>query len=116
MLRKRAVRSLLVERIAGLRPSEGGETGELDDDALDRAERYVLDQARRKARAMAFLALGALVVLFLTRPTAERFLPLDATFDTVFTLGVLAVAVFAGYRLGTLEKLSAVKKVHEETR
>lgn len=120
MLRKRAVRSLLVERIAGLRPSETTPDGESpedsDEEAVDRAERDALDQARRKARAMVVLAFGAVVVLFATRPTAERFLALGATTDSAFSIGILAVAIFAGYRLGTLEKLAAVAKLHEETR
>lgn len=115
MLRKRAVRSLLVEQIAGLRLNDPA-ADEPDDEAVDRTERDALDHARKKARALAFLALGALVALFVTRPAAERFLPMNATTDTLFTIGVLTVAIFAGYRLGTLEKLNAVAKLHEETR
>lgn len=116
MLRKRAVRSLLVERIAGLRPDPPAAEGESEDEAIDQAEREVLGQAVRRARAMTFLAFAALVILFVTRPGTLPFLPLDATTDTAFTVMVLAIAVFAGYRLGTLEKLGAVKRAHEETR
>lgn len=116
MLRKRAVRSLLVEGIAGLRPETVPGEGEPEEEVLDQAERDALAHALRRARAMAAVAFGALVILFLTRPTTERFLPADAASDAVFTVTVLAIAAFGGYRLGTIEKLSAVKRAHEETR
>jgi hypothetical protein len=116
MLRKRAVRSLLVERIAGLRPDLPAAEGEPDDEAVDQAERDALAHAIRRARAMTFLAFGALVILFVTRPSAASFLPVGTAADGVFTVTVLAIAAFGGYRLGTLEKLGAVKRAHEETR
>jgi hypothetical protein len=128
VLRKRAIRSLLVEEVAGLRlPHPGksgkpGESGDPDDPAseVDPAELELRDQreALEKAEKKALFAVGldwiALVVLFVLRDTSGTFLPAGPTIDTVFTLGVVAVAVHSGYRLGQREKYRAVRRAWEE--
>jgi hypothetical protein len=127
VLRKRAVRSLLVEEVAGLRPPPPEDPPEAPSDAPEglseeaevaRVEEE--DEALRHAERRAMLAVGldwlALAVLFVLRDTASHFLPFDATVDTVFTLGVLAVAIHSGFRLGQLEKYRAVLRAHEDLR
>lgn len=157
MLRKRAIRSLLVEQVAGLRPStEAPDDVSSEDDSAggpspggtssdhapaddrpppnpeaDRlgaphpeareqeeldAQIEVLQQAERRAKLVVALDWLALAVLFVFRDTAAPFLPFDGTIETVFTLGVLAVAVHSGFRLGQLEKYRAVLRAHEEIR
>ena len=131
MLRKRAIRSLLVEEVAGLRlprpgqsgePGEPSEPGDPDDppSELDPAELELRDQreALEKAEKKALFAVGldwiALVVLFVLRDTSTAFLPTGPTIDTVFTLGVVAVAVHSGFRLGQREKYRAVRRAWEK--
>lgn len=148
VLRKRAIRSLLVEQVAGLHPSTSqpqDETSSEDETAggdspggasSDRspapetagdrlpldlrdqeelaAQLEALQQAERRAKLVVALDWLALAVLFVFRDTAAPFLPFDGTIETVFTLGVLAVAVHSGFRLGQLEKYRAVLRVHEE--
>ena len=138
MLRKRAVRSLLVEEVAGLRsllPDEAvageGEQGGGDEDPAPppasppsaehleqeaAAQVEALARAERRALAVVVLDWVALAVLFLFRDTAAPFLPFDGSIETVFTVGVLAVAVHSGFRLGQLEKYRAVSRAHEGLR
>jgi hypothetical protein len=111
MLRKRAIRSLLVEGVAGLRLATPA--GEAAERAL-RDEHEALERAERKALLMVGFGWLALVALFLLRDRAEPFLPMGATVDTVFTLGVLVVAIHSGFRLGQLEKYRAVRRVWDE--
>ncbi len=151
MLRKRAIRSLLVEQVAGLRPfapppaddasSEektaggpppGGASarsapaeplpGASDpndplglQEELD-AQIEALHRAERRAKLAVAFDWVALAVLFLFRDTATPFLPFDGTVETIFTVGVLIVAVHSGFRLGQLEKYRAVTRTHEEVR
>jgi hypothetical protein len=146
VLRKRAIRSLLVEQVAGLRPatshspddasseeqtaggpSPGGASSapapaghRPSQDRRDReeleAQLEALQQAERRAKLVVALDWLALAVLFVFRDTAAPFLPFDGTIETIFTLGVLAVAIHSGFRLGQLEKYRAVLRVHEEIR
>jgi len=160
VLRKRAIRSLLVEQVAGLRPPDPPppdappeETAEIAESTTKSSEEEraggpapgdvssvppspssppadhqdaeaeelsaqleALHQAERRAKLVIALDWLALVVLFVFRDTATPFLPFDGTIETVFTLGVLAVAVHSGFRLGQLEKYRAVSRVHEEIR
>jgi len=126
MLRKRAIRSLLVEEVAGLRlaASTGldGEDGEPDaseaaGEAAARAfelEHEALERAVKRARLMVGLDWLALLALFLLRDSAAPFLPVGPTVETVFTLGVVVVAVHSGFRLGQLEKYRAVRRVWDD--
>lgn len=108
MMRLAAVRTLLVRDLAHLRPGEGA-----DAEASARLEREVLARARRRALTMALLAAGALVVLFLFRDQDRAFLPVGGE-ETLFTLGVVFVAAFLGFRLAQFLQLQAVERVWAE--
>lgn len=130
MLRKRAIRSLLVEEVAGLKLATSADRhGEGAADETDRAESpapeeiaeraredqlAALERAEKKALFMIGLDWLALVALFLLREPAAPFLPTGPTVDTVFTLGVILVAVHSGYRLGQLEKYRAVRRAWDD--
>ncbi|MFP3941697.1 MAG: hypothetical protein ACLF0P_15470 [Thermoanaerobaculia bacterium] len=119
MLRPRAIRSLLVEEVASLRvagPPAGGdlEGAEERDRLRQDAEREALERAEHRALRVVGLDWAALVVLFLLRDPAAVFLPMDATVDTVFTLGVVVVAVHSGFRLAERGKYRAVRRAWEE--
>ncbi len=98
MLRLRAVRSILLEDVGGLR-SEGSEA---------------LDAAIRRCRWVIGFDWAAIVVLVALHGDAGPQLAVGATPQTVFTLGILAVAVHSGFRLGQLEKLRAIRRVVDE--
>ena len=122
MLRPRAVRRLLVEA-AGVRPlpsaaEEGaGQDGpELLDDvaAAEReAGRRALDRARHRAVVTVVVDALAIVLLLVLRDD-ERFLSLGRDEETIFTLGVLAVAVHLGFRLSQLLTVGTVRRLHDE--
>lgn len=125
MLRKRAIRSLLVEEVAGLRlpapgdpsdePNDAGPADESagPDDLELRDQREALEKAEKKALFAVAVDWIALVVLFVLRDPSTPFLPAGPTIDTVFTLGVVAVAVHSGFRLGQREKYRAVRREWE---
>ncbi len=106
MWRQRAVRSMLIEDVAGLRPR----AAEKGDDAAAGAAERALDKAIRRGVLVVALDWIAIAILFLVRDLDFRFLDLGPTEDAVFTLGVLAVAAHSGFRLGQLEKLRAVAR------
>lgn len=132
MLRTRAIRSLLVEEIAGLRlPGSDDDRGEAPGETIETTgdgretvardpseaaafEAELQREALEKAERRALVAVGvdwlALVVLFLFRDPAAPFLPVGPSIETVFTLGVIAVAVHSGFRLGQLEKIRAARR------
>lgn len=101
MLRLQAVRSLLLEEIADLRPSQ------LEDYSV------ALRRARLRAALIAAVDGIAILVLFALRPGGGAFLVLDRSEQGLFTLGVLAVATHAGYRLAQRQKLAAVERALE---
>ena len=98
MWRTRAIISILLEDVAGLPPG--------DDEALSRA-------LRRGAWVVAIDWL-AIVTLVLLHDRGIAQLTLGASEQTVFTAGILAVAVHSGFRLGQLEKLRAIRRVRAE--
>jgi len=106
MWRTRAVVSMLVEDIAGLKPpaADGQESQE------------ALARAIRRTRLVIIIDWLAILILFLFRDTVRPFLPADRTVETVFTMGVLAVAAHAGYRWGQLDRYRAVEHLCEELR
>lgn len=132
MMRLRAVRSLLVEEVAGIpgtrsrrwsrRASEDEPRDDLRDDpeaetvslleqeAFLRAE---LDRVSRKALGMVVLCWTAILVLLLTHESPERFLSFEGI-ELVFTVGILVVASYSGFRLGQWEKYRAVTRVVKE--
>ncbi len=112
MWRERAVRSILVEDVAGLRPRADAEAGEESDRAA--TDGRALDKAMRRSVLVVALDWIAIAVLFVLRDLDLRFLDLGPTEDAVFTLGVLAVAAHSGFRLGQLEKLRAVARACRE--
>ncbi len=114
MLRKRAIRSLLVEEVAGLRlPRSEDDRGEASEALEVEDQREALEKAERRALVSVGVDWLALVVLFLFRDPAGPFLPTGPTVETVFTLGVIAVAVHSGFRLGQLEKIRAARRAWE---
>lgn len=125
MLRIRAVREMLIDEVASVRvvrPGRGEEgAGEAAagagiagaDTAVER-EREALAGARRRAVLMIAFDAAAIAVLFALRDPAAPFLPLGPQVETVFTLGVLAVAVHLGLRLGQYLTYRNVARVWEE--
>lgn len=111
MLRKRAIRALLIERIAGMRPPPT--PADPNDEVLDAEQaenqRLAIEKARSRAFGMAGLAAFALVILFVGRDSSKPFLRAGTLEEILFTLGVVAVAGFAGYRLAQAEVLGALR-------
>lgn len=117
MLRIRAVRELLLEA-AGVRsaaPAAEAEVGEAAEtaEAARQRERQALDGARRRAFLVAALDGVALAVLFLLRQD-DRFLVLSRGEETLFTLGVLVVAVHLGFRLAHAMTAGTVRRLYDE--
>ncbi len=131
MLRPRAVRALLVEEVAGLRtggvagdessndeaaatslPDGEAGTGAADRETIER-ERTTLARAARRALFFVVLDLVAVAVLFAFRP-AVAFLTLGPSEEAVFTVGVLAVTLHAGYRLAQYRRLHTLARLHAE--
>jgi hypothetical protein len=103
MLRIQAVRSLLIHTVAGV-------TSPDTDPGLDVG---VLQAARRRAGAVAALDWAAILILFLWRTGGSGFLPTGASPEGLFSLGLLAVAAHAGFRIGQREKYGAVLRALE---
>ena len=104
MWRTRAVRSMLLEDVAHLRGGGREEPPGIQE----------LHRARTRALLMAAFDGAALAVLLLSRPDGVPFPAFGPVGETIFTLGVLAVAIHAGFRLGQWEKLRAVGQVIAE--
>lgn len=102
MLRPAAVRALLLQEIAGL-PSETNPLA-----ALDR-----LNVAMRRAGLVALVDIGAIAFLLAMADRSVPFLTLGANERTAFTIGVLGVALHAGFRLAQLLTLRAVRRAVE---
>lgn len=107
MWRTAAVISLLVEDIAGL---------EMSTAEADRPEVHPLARAIGRARLVIGIDCAALLILFLTRNPMRPFLPWEPAVETIFTLGVLAVAVHAGFRWAQLERYRSVQRACEDLR
>jgi hypothetical protein len=101
MWRTRAVVNLLLQDVCGL-PEEP-----------DRPAVEILRRARRRALLVVLLDLAALAVLFTLRERERAFLTASGG-DAIFTLGVLAVAVHAGFRLAQARVLRAVAGLSED--
>lgn len=118
MLRPRAVREMLVEiagvRVAGAAEDEGAASAPEDlAEAVRESERHALDRARRRAAVTILVDALAIVVLLVLRDE-ERFLTLGRNEDTIFTLGVLVIAVHLGFRLAQLLALGTLRRLHDE--
>ncbi len=130
MWRTRAILALLVNSVAALRAqptpasertSEEGneEASEIQgpETALQLATESAFDalhQAQKRATLSVAVDWIAIAVLFLFRPDGEPFLTFDANPRTVFSAGILAVAIHSGFRLGQLEKYRAVERACRE--
>lgn len=118
MMRLRAVRSLLVEEVAGIpgtrsrRWSRGTAEAEPEPKA-EASLRAELERMSRKALGMVVLCWTAVLVLLLTHQKPGRFFSLEGV-DLAFTLGILVVAVYSGFRLGQWEKYRSVIRVMED--
>lgn len=123
MLRIRAVKSLLIEEVGGivLPRSEAAETFSGDpaessaEPAADEPPQYVeeLGRASRKALLIVVLCWAAILVLLVTHEDRGRFLSFEEL-ETVFTVGILLVATYSGFRLGQWEKYRAIRRVVNE--
>lgn len=102
MMHLRAVRSLLLEDIACLTPANDAPGADL----------AAVSRARTRAALMATLDWVAILVLFAWR-AGRPLLVLGANEETIFTLGVLAVAVHSGYRLAQMRTFGAVREAIE---
>ncbi len=107
MWRTRAVERMLLEDIAGLARADVEEGGEA------RGGEKLAAAHRRGWRAVIvdWAALAALVAL---RAGREPILVLAGGVEVVFALGLLAIAIHSGFRLGQIEKLRAVGRLLEE--
>ena len=114
------MRELLVEA-AGVRvvapaaeeEAQGAEEVEAVAEAARVREREALDGARRRALLVAVLDGLAIAALLLLRQ-GDRFLVLSRNEETLFTLGVLVVAVHLGFRLAHAATVSTVRRLHDE--
>jgi hypothetical protein len=125
MLRLRAVRSLLIGEVACLRvvgpeptAEEEAKAGSEDLSAAwaaqEAREREALSRARRRAVLVVCLDAAALLVLFLFRERGQTFLPTGPQEETIFTLGVIVIAVHLGFRLGQYFTYRNVERVVDE--
>ena len=117
MWRTKAVTSMLVEDVAEIRMSGSTDrpSGPVEDgDGAERPEIRMLDKARRKALLVSLVDLLALFVLLTFHSAPRPFLPFSPTIDTVFTLGVLAVAMHAGFRMAQARTYRVVSRVCQD--
>ena len=112
MWREPAVRSLLLEGICNL-PGTGKDGSESPPES-DADQR--LRKARRRAALVIAIDWAALLLLFVLHSSDRAWLPFGPTEESIFTLGILAIAVHSGFRLGQLEKLRSVARVLEDLR
>ena len=109
MLRKKAVVALLLEEVCGLAgvASAGAEDMPPEPDLQ-------LRKARRHATLVVAFDWLALSILFFLRSSGGPLLPLGATEESLFTLGVVAVAIHSGFRLAQLHTLRSVQGVIDD--
>jgi hypothetical protein len=115
MWRTRAVMTMLVEDVAALKTDEShppGGNGEADEPV----EQRTLRRARQRAHFVVALDWLAVTILFLLRDRASQFLTLGPSIETVFTLGILAVAVHSGFRLAQAQTFKSIGRVCDELR
>lgn len=113
MWRTDAVVSMLVEDVAELRIEDSTEAASEDVEARP-PELTTLNRARRRALLVGFIDWIAIAVLLAFHSGPDPFLPLGASTDAVFTLGVLAVATHAGFRLGQARTYKATARVCQD--
>ena len=111
MLRRRAVRSMLIEDIANLH-FEPNEDESPEEEAEEQSR--LLDQAISRATWVVVIDWVAIAVLFLTRQRGTPFLPTEISTELVMTVGILVVAVHSGFRLAQRLQLKSVQRKWEE--
>jgi hypothetical protein len=102
---------MLIGDVAGLQQRDPED--EEESASRERDDRLLL-KARRRALAVVMLDWAAILVLLLLRNSDRIFLVFGPSEDAVFTLGVLAVVVHSGFRLGQWEKYRRVTTLVEE--
>lgn len=115
MLRIRAVKELIAD-VAGLRGSDSGNTANSNapiDEADDSISRG-LALARKRAALIILLDWAAILVLVLVRSKNSVVLALGPTEESLFAIGLLAVATHAGFRVGQLASLRAAQRALAE--
>jgi len=73
-----------------------------------------LARLRRKASWVVALEWLAIVILVVSYDRAESQLSLGAGEQTLFTVGILAVAVHSGYRLAQVQQLRTIERLASE--
>jgi len=115
MWRTNAVISMLVEDVAELRLEARADLLRGENGATtERPEMEALTKARRRAILVSLIDWTAIVILLAFHSKPTPFLPLGPSTDTVFTLGVLAVAMHSGFRLGQARTYKAVSRICED--
>jgi hypothetical protein len=113
MWRTNAVISMLVEDVAELRIPESTETLP-EKGSAERPELDALTKARRRAILVSLVDWLAILILLAFHSGPSSFLPFGASTDSVFTLGVLAVATHAGFRLGQARTYKTVTRTCQD--
>ena len=120
------MRALLVEEVAALRPEPrpvddaqepaAAEGAEAPAGHAATADRHIaaLAKARRRALGVVILDWVAIAVLFLTYREPHPFLSLGSDPRTIFTVGILAIAVHSGFRLAQLQGYRRIAAACEE--
>ncbi|MCP4200528.1 MAG: hypothetical protein GY769_01175 [bacterium] len=103
MFRTRAVRQLLLEDIAGVRRHP-----EPEDSVA------ALERARRRALLVVVFDWIAILILVFVRARSGEMFSIGPSEDSIFSLGLLAIAAHSGFRLGQLEKIRAVARALDE--
>jgi len=109
MLRTHAVRQILLEDIAGIPHGTSDHRGDPNRPKLDDSA-TLLERARRRNTLVVVLDWIALLVLVFVRARSAQVLDIGPSEDSIFSLGLLAIAAHSGFRLGRLEKLHAVRR------
>ena len=112
MWRTRAVIAMLIEEVACLRmPRPDDESGP---PATVSESLELLRKAARRARWIILLDVAAIAVLFFFRDASGPFLASHRAVDSIFTLGVLAVAAHAGFRSAQLWSYRNIDRICDE--
>jgi hypothetical protein len=109
MWRKAAIRTMLIDDLCSLRPR-----GEPSPPEEPHQPDLRLQKAQRKSALIVAVDWLALLILFALHSDPDPWLAFGPQVETVFTIGVLAVAVHSGFRLGQLEKLRATARVLDD--
>jgi len=76
--------------------------------------RALLERARKRALGVVALDWLAILVLVFVRARGGNVMTIGPTAESIFALGLLAIAAHSGFRLGQLEKLRTVDRALRE--